>query len=746
MDKLDAENFDSKKTFESLLKSQNLKHLVQTNLEIQAEIKSLDHDVQSLVFENYSKFISSIEVVKNMREELEKTEKDLDRLSFSIGNIKTISTQIDDTLKPKRDEIQRLDKINKDLSNLKMLCELPVMLKDDLKQLHSMDFRNMTRDELEKHKGDLLKICTNSVQNLNNCKDKLLEFHNEPLIAPIFIDVTKYLKEIQNYLFLHFHDNYSKLSFDMLTDLFYKLFNITVLIDICSKINKNLKSSIAIDNIITNFFKNISSTFLFKIEQINSDYAADNIDEVSTLSSSNIENQKGYDNFKSRFISICEKNSNLKAFAELNELTSSILKNIKTLDDQVNNSSATDEILTLYEKKKFDFISSFMNELYNSVTCINFYFKIKLITQNKDLLPRRLGDKKQHPLELLLNRYIFKDIIEFLDLIRILMDINLKNKELIDKKNTKFPLIRNETTIKHELMDLAENFISILSNYARFIKETLEAYLVNTNSVDLNLDTLLYRFLMKLVSSYNNQTYFYQSNTAVDVSFENNMNDGEVSKNQHNLKLLSYVLMSKLYGIFESGCSKKQQVELKKILIANIMCYMEKSWINLFLASVNNSKDIKPQTEAINSVKNLIFAVNNIEKTGNPKTRISKGKLTNINEKVTETSKLLARQNFIFEDPLGINRQKLYFGFAKLFFKTFKVFFKSFYRRSFDLSPLFSVLVQSSQIFFECVEKSDEKNVLAFFYQTLDDFADYGFVVDNDRLDFLLQSSTEQMF
>ena len=81
MQQIDSEKFDVKKTFESLLKTKNLTKLVQTNLEIQAEIKDLDHDVQSLVFKNYSKFISSIEVVKKMREELEKTEQSLDKLS-----------------------------------------------------------------------------------------------------------------------------------------------------------------------------------------------------------------------------------------------------------------------------------------------------------------------------------------------------------------------------------------------------------------------------------------------------------------------------------------------------------------------------------------------------------------------------------------------------------------------------------------------------------------------------------------
>lgn len=40
-----------------------------------------------------------------MRQELEKTEDSLDRLSLCIENIKKNSNEIDDTLRPKREEI-----------------------------------------------------------------------------------------------------------------------------------------------------------------------------------------------------------------------------------------------------------------------------------------------------------------------------------------------------------------------------------------------------------------------------------------------------------------------------------------------------------------------------------------------------------------------------------------------------------------------------------------------------------------
>lgn len=40
------------------------------NNEIDEEIKIHDHEIQSLVFENYSKFISSIDTVRQMKDNI----------------------------------------------------------------------------------------------------------------------------------------------------------------------------------------------------------------------------------------------------------------------------------------------------------------------------------------------------------------------------------------------------------------------------------------------------------------------------------------------------------------------------------------------------------------------------------------------------------------------------------------------------------------------------------------------------
>lgn len=258
MEDIDYESFDSEKTFEELLRTKNLKSLVQANLSIQAEIKSIDHDVQSLVFENYSKFISSIEVVKKMRQEIEKTEDDLDQLQKSIDNIRRSSRKIDAILRPKRQEIQKLDKINKDLDNLKMLCELPLSLENDLKNLKNQDVLSLSSTELNLKKEFILANARQSLADLEACKDKLLAFHSEALIAPIFRDVVKSLDKLQTFLFLLFNESFAKLPLEVLADLFLKLQRIGAVLEECRKVRPGEVTGPGFgstENLVITFFK-----------------------------------------------------------------------------------------------------------------------------------------------------------------------------------------------------------------------------------------------------------------------------------------------------------------------------------------------------------------------------------------------------------------------------------------------------------------------------------------------------------
>lgn len=129
---LESQDFDANDYFLDLLKHNSLKQLVDKNLNIQSQIKAYDHDIQSMVSDNYTKFISSIDIVKKMKDNIEGVEKKMERLEDSVSKINSLALKIDSTLDTKRNEIKRLDLINKDLSNLKKLSEFPSVLKKEL--------------------------------------------------------------------------------------------------------------------------------------------------------------------------------------------------------------------------------------------------------------------------------------------------------------------------------------------------------------------------------------------------------------------------------------------------------------------------------------------------------------------------------------------------------------------------------------------------------------------------------------
>lgn len=84
------------------------------------------------MFENYSKFISSIDTVRQMKDNICLVDGRLKELDSAMDKISDLALKIDETFKFKRMEIQKLDTVNKDLQKLRNLCDFPNVLKQDL--------------------------------------------------------------------------------------------------------------------------------------------------------------------------------------------------------------------------------------------------------------------------------------------------------------------------------------------------------------------------------------------------------------------------------------------------------------------------------------------------------------------------------------------------------------------------------------------------------------------------------------
>ena len=98
------------------------------------EINSLDNDVQSVVYDNYSKFISAAEIVKSIHSKAESLNGVLAKLKKSVGEMTIHYKATSEVLDLDFNEIHRLDTLQADFEKLKFLRDLPLKLGDAIKE------------------------------------------------------------------------------------------------------------------------------------------------------------------------------------------------------------------------------------------------------------------------------------------------------------------------------------------------------------------------------------------------------------------------------------------------------------------------------------------------------------------------------------------------------------------------------------------------------------------------------------
>jgi len=192
---MDSPYFDPEKSLVQILANNNVPQLVNKCNELQIDIRSYDQDIQSMVFENYSKFITSIDTVKKMKDDIEKVDDKLKILEESVNKINDCALKIDDNLKVKRNEIQKLDTINKDLQRLRILCELPKVSKYDL-----LEYKKLVTPKTALSSLNFDDIFAQTIEYYTVCGREMLKFQNEPLIKPIYNDSIGNLNEISTIL------------------------------------------------------------------------------------------------------------------------------------------------------------------------------------------------------------------------------------------------------------------------------------------------------------------------------------------------------------------------------------------------------------------------------------------------------------------------------------------------------------------------------------------------------------------
>ncbi|XP_071493874.1 vacuolar protein sorting-associated protein 51 homolog [Diadema antillarum] len=126
---INGAHFDPEVYLTKIMKEKRLNDLIDKEAEMVKQIRSLDSDMQTLVYENYNKFISATDTIRKMKSDFKKMGEEMDRLATNMDTIADFSEKISSTLQERREQITKLSGVHSLLKKLQFLFELPARLK-----------------------------------------------------------------------------------------------------------------------------------------------------------------------------------------------------------------------------------------------------------------------------------------------------------------------------------------------------------------------------------------------------------------------------------------------------------------------------------------------------------------------------------------------------------------------------------------------------------------------------------------
>ncbi|KAJ3082394.1 Vacuolar protein sorting-associated protein 51, partial [Quaeritorhiza haematococci] len=131
---IDNHGFNAEVFLNKTLYEENLPELIRRDNELVSDIKQLDGDMKTLVYENYNKFISATDTIRKMKTNIENMEVELNRLAKNMDQIATASRTVNDSLAERRNKIHQLGGVHNLLKKLNFVFELPTRLNQCYKQ------------------------------------------------------------------------------------------------------------------------------------------------------------------------------------------------------------------------------------------------------------------------------------------------------------------------------------------------------------------------------------------------------------------------------------------------------------------------------------------------------------------------------------------------------------------------------------------------------------------------------------
>ncbi|KAJ1971973.1 hypothetical protein H4R35_004945 [Dimargaris xerosporica] len=126
---LNSARFEPRQYTRSLLRDQPLASLLQQTNRLHQEIKQLDGEMKTLVYENYSKFISATETIGQMKADVMDMDVEMLKLKDKMQSVSAQASVMHASVQPSSSQVRRLGVVHQLLCKLQTLFDLPQTLR-----------------------------------------------------------------------------------------------------------------------------------------------------------------------------------------------------------------------------------------------------------------------------------------------------------------------------------------------------------------------------------------------------------------------------------------------------------------------------------------------------------------------------------------------------------------------------------------------------------------------------------------
>ena len=118
---IDSPHFQARAFYEESLQTDSLPKLLAKEQSLVSEIQSFDSDLQTLVYDNYSKFLGASDTVDSLSESISTMTDKMNHLRDNLTGVAKHSEEIGADLEPNRQKIQRLVGISRLLERVEFI-------------------------------------------------------------------------------------------------------------------------------------------------------------------------------------------------------------------------------------------------------------------------------------------------------------------------------------------------------------------------------------------------------------------------------------------------------------------------------------------------------------------------------------------------------------------------------------------------------------------------------------------------